>query len=131
MRKKLYSSSSESENEINMLTNDDSDDDSNKLLRMVDDESAETREELALERPTLERDDYVLVSFQKKKCPTEYYVGKIISKDVCGFEFKIQFFKRIGLSSKFISESQNVFHVNEEDILVKLPKPTDCSGSAR
>lgn len=50
---------------------------------------------------------------------------------MCGFEFKIQFYQRIGSSSKFVIKSEEEFDVNEEDILIKLPKPTICSGSQR
>lgn len=35
------------------------------------------------------------------------------------------------MSSKFIIESKESFDVQESDILVKLPKPTECGGSVR
>lgn len=113
------------------MPEDDADTDDGDLLEIINAELAEAQEELEFERPSFNNGDYVLVQFQKKRGAAEHYVGRITSQDFGGFEFQIQFLKRIGMSSKFIIESKESFDVAESDILVKLPKPLECGGSVR
>lgn len=61
----------------------------------------------------------------------EHYVGKIVSKDLSGLEYQVNFYKRLEKSSKFVRESNDIFDVMEEDVIVKLPKPTELKGSTR
>lgn len=110
---------------------EDDDDNEAEIFDIFNQEISEARDEQDFERPTFENRDFVLVGLTKKKGPTEYYVAQIVSKDLCGVEFQMKFFKRIGSTSKFMCESHELFDVNEEDILVKLPKPIECTGSAR
>lgn len=124
---------SESENEdIDLVSEDEGDRPSTAaLLDIINQEINEAEEEMNFERPSFEEGEYVMVGFQKKVGPPEHYIGKIISKDKHHFEYQIMFYKRIGNSSKFIKESEEVFDVVEEDIVVKMPTPVELSGSAR
>lgn len=101
------------------------------LLEELNEVLHEEQEEQLFERPTFEIDEYVLVGFPKKVGKPEHYVGQILGKDPEGFELQIKFYKRIGVTSKFTQESQQIFDVMIEDIVVKLPKPTILTGSSR
>lgn len=67
----------------------------------------------------------------QKRGPPKHYVGKIVSREQYGDEYKIQFYKRIGDTNKFVIESEEIYDVIEEDIMMKVPKPTKLGGSAR
>lgn len=101
------------------------------LLDIINQEINEKQEEINFERATFEEGEYVLVGFSKKSGPPVHYVGKIISKDQHHFEYQMKFYKRIGNGSKFVKESEEIFDVVAEDIVVKLPTPVELSGSAR
>lgn len=102
-----------------------------ELMDIINEEIMDAQELIEFERNSFEVEDFVLVSFSKKKGPNEHYVGKIVSKEDNGFEYKMMFYSRIGQSNKFLIKSSEVYDVNEEDILVKLPKPNQPSGSSR
>lgn len=119
---------SESENED---VDVNSDDDGADLMDIINQEIYESQEEANFERARFEEGEYVLVGFSKKCGTPVQYVGKIISKDQHDFEYQIQFYKRIGNGNKFVKESEEIFDVVAEDIVVKLPKPVELSGSAR
>ncbi|RZF44716.1 hypothetical protein LSTR_LSTR000668 [Laodelphax striatellus] len=105
-------------------------DDDEQSIDLLD-EINENYEEINFERDTFEENDFVLVKFMKKQGPPEYYVGKIISSDEHHFEYKVQFYKRIRSSCKFMKESDEIFDVVEEDIFMRLPMPKEVKGSAR
>lgn len=103
-----------------------------ELLDIIEQEQCELKEEMDFQRSNFEKDDFVLVLFHKKTGPALNVVGKIVSKDPDGMEYQMVFLKRIGSTSKFVADTNGeAFDVNEEDILVKLPKPTVIQGSAR
>lgn len=105
--------------------------DEDELRNIINEEIIDAQELFDFERNSFEVGEFVLVSFSKKKGPNEHYVGKVVSKEDGGFEFKMLFYSRIGQSNKFVVKSYETFDVNEEDILVKLPKPNQSSGSSR
>lgn len=120
----------EEEEGINSLK-EDNEHDLDDLRNIINEEIMDAQELLDFERNSFEEGEFVLVSFSKKKGPNEHFVGKIVNKEDGGFEYKMIFYSRIGQSSKFLAKSDEVFDVNEEDILVKLPKPNQLSGSNR
>ena len=121
---------SESENvDVDLVLEDE--DDVTDLLEIMNQEINEKEEEIKFERESFEEGEYVLVGFSKKNGPPVHYVGKIMSKDEDNFEYQIKFYKRIRNGSKFVKESEEIFDIVAEDIVVKLPTPIKLSGSAR
>lgn len=125
-----FESESDSE-DINEFVEDEDDD--TTLQDIISDEILEVEEEMQFDRMGFEEGEYVLIGFtkKKKKWMPEHYVGKIVSKDLSGLEYKVNFYKRLEQSSKFVRESNEIFDVTEEDVIVKLPIPTELKGSTR
>jgi hypothetical protein len=88
----------------------------------------EIRNQEQFEAPGLEIGDYVLVQFLQKKGKSKHFVGKIFSRNSSYRDFQIQFFKRIGGSNKFVCESEELFDVEEADIIIKIHKPIVLKG---
>lgn len=130
VKKLTFPSDSEDDDlDINLFSEEE--DNITEMLEVINQETSELQDQMNFERETFEDGDYVLVNFQKKSGMPEQYVGKIISVSGDKIEYKIQFYKRIGNGNKFMKESEDVYDVDGEDILVKLPNPEVLSGSAR
>lgn len=127
-RQVLQSDSEEDSDEISLQ---DEDGDPESLLDLVEEEIMAIQDQDQFESCSYEIGDYVLIQFPKKKAAPDHFVGNIVSKDVSDSEFQIKFYKRIESSSKFIQESNQTYDVNEQDIILKLPKPLPMAGSNR
>ena len=61
---------------------------------------------------------------------SRHYVAEVI--EVVGLVYKLKYVKKSGdFSNKFIREDDNIYDVEFEDIIMKLPPPSAGHGSFR
>lgn len=128
----MFSSEDDTEDDegVGLLPHKESSDEE-ELRNIINEEIIDAQELFDFEWNSFEVGEFVLVSFSKKKGPNEHYVRKVVSKEDDGFKFKMLYYSRIGQSNKFVVKSNETYDVNEEDIIVKLPKANQSSGSSR
>ena len=125
VKRQVFDSDSDDESG-EVLLNDDSDSD------VLIEEITNFEEEEQFISSSYAVGDFVLVQFPKKKGLPEHYIGKIISKELTNSEFKIEFYRRVRSgSNKFVKESDQIYDVNDNDLVMKLPPPVPMTGSGR
>lgn len=85
-------------------------------------------EEQALIIGSLKQGDYVLTKIAGKKS-TYFYVADIINNGID--EFQVKYLKRMLSTNKFIKESEEIFAIGKENIVLSLPQPTVAGLSER
>ncbi|KAJ8926844.1 hypothetical protein NQ314_020695 [Rhamnusium bicolor] len=122
---------SDSDEDSNDISLQDEDDDPESLLDIVEQEIVNIQDQDQFESCSSEIGGYVLIQFPKEMAAPDHFVGNIVSKDVSDSEFQIKFYKRNEISRKFIQQSHQTYDVNEQDIILKLPKPIPMTSSNR
>ncbi|XP_023218187.1 uncharacterized protein LOC111632236 [Centruroides sculpturatus] len=78
----------------------------------------------------IQPNDFILVRFAKKTSVV-YFVGKVLKK-LSDEDLKVKFMKKILGCYKFIfPEEDDISDVTMEDIVLKLPHPSQAGGTAR
>lgn len=72
-------------------------------------------------------DDYVLVKLAGKK-KTLYYVAKVVKK--VDIVYEIQYLVKTGMNT-FLLRNENIYEIDEEEIICKLPPPSTTGSSER
>ncbi|KAK9731921.1 hypothetical protein QE152_g13258 [Popillia japonica] len=81
--------------------------------------------------------EHVLVKCSGKKTQAYYvaqinYVAQIIENNyVPDGSLGVKYFKRIFESNKFVNDSDEIYEIDKDDIIMILPKPKHMKGSDR
>lgn len=121
-RKVLQEETSSSDGEGEPELCDESDYDASSELR-------DFEENVQFEKEGLEVGNFVLVNLRGKKS-IRYFVAKII--DDADDVLKIKYLKMVrGKTQQFIEDDENIYDLDKEDVIHKLPSPSNAGGSAR
>lgn len=98
-------------------------------MLVLSDECRELDDQQQFEKDDFEKGNFILVKISSKKT-VMYFVAEIC--DISNYPvFQIQYLKKQTLSSKFKREDEQLYDIDIEDIVAKLPNPVATSGSAR
>lgn len=142
MLKELEAKKKPPKKRAKILTPESSDDDDGKedeaLAKRLEKEDSsgdelDTEEPPRSPRPTTEVGEYVLVKFTGKKTNVRHFVGMVVETDGCGVLSTVSFFKTIhGINPSFIkSEPEDITDIDDTDIVLRLPPPTNTGGTSR
>ena len=77
---------------------------------------------------TIEKGDFCLTVLQGKKTE-HFYVAEII--DVKEEQYSVKYLKKIAHSNKFLYDKDDVYEIENTNIVFKLPKPKSVGASER
>lgn len=118
------SSSSESENNLSFSSGSGKD---QTWIEEIEREQEETILEQNFEDADIRVGDFVLVKVPGKK-RFRYYVAEIMRY---GDENELKYLRRFKDTNKFLNDATTVFSFLREDIISKLPQPSNVGGTAR
>lgn len=129
--KRILQSDSEDDDVGVLVLQDSSDEDYDELLSDYLQDIDEFENEQRFDINNCKVGDFVLVQYLKKIGNPDHFIGEILGCDNAVSEYQVKFLKRLFKTNKFIYDSEEMFDVNESDIVMKLPKPVKCGTSRR
>lgn len=132
VKKVLYVSSSEEDEDLAFSTGSEGPETVEDLVKDMEMEEEENKnEEHFLASQSLRKGDFVLVKLAGKQS-VQFFVAEITGlRPTDEHEFEVKYLKRVEGTNKFVYGSQDFFYLCYEDIEKKLPAPTSFGGSER
>ncbi|KAG5896818.1 hypothetical protein JTB14_032060 [Gonioctena quinquepunctata] len=76
---------------------------------------------------TINEGDFLFLKLSGKK-RAGYYAAKVVRKNT---ELNVIYLRKVAGTNKFLLDSDNMYIVEESDIILKLPAPMNTGGSAQ
>lgn len=116
----------------------DEEDEEELATRLEAEDSSDDEMELEEQRPrspppNTEVGEYVLVKFTGKRSTIKHFVGVVVETDGVGMLSTVSFFKAVpGANPAFVkSEPEDLAEVDDQDIILRLPPPSNAGGTGR